>query len=63
MEEKNSVLIVDDEPHIRKLVKVNLEARDFTVQEAGTGQEALSLFAQQVFDLVQILLDLAHRRK
>ena len=56
MEEKTSVLIVDDEPHIRKLVKVNLEARDYTVQEAGTGQEALSLFAQQAFDLV--ILDL-----
>ena len=56
MEEKNSVLIVDDEPHIRKLVKVNLEARDYTIQEAGTGQEALSLSAQQAFDLV--LLDL-----
>jgi DNA-binding response OmpR family regulator len=56
MEEKNSVLIVDDEPHIRKLVRVNLEARDYIVQEASAGQEALSLFAQQVFDLV--ILDL-----
>ena len=56
MDEKNSVLVVDDEPHIRKLVRVNLEARDHMVQEAGTGQEALSLFAQHVFDLV--ILDL-----
>lgn len=54
--EQTSVLIVDDEAPIRKLIRVNLEARGYTVQEASTGPEALSLFAQQVFDLV--ILDL-----
>ena len=56
MEDKPSVLVVDDEPQIRKLVRVNLEARGYAVQEADSGQEALSLFSQQAFDL--IILDL-----
>jgi len=56
MEDKLSVLVVDDEPPIRKLVRVNLEARGYAVQEADSGQEALSLFSQQAFDL--IILDL-----
>jgi len=56
MDDKTCVLVVDDEQHIRKLVRVNLEARGYVVQEAGTGREALALFAQQAFDL--IILDL-----
>ncbi len=56
MENKPSVLMVDDEPQIRKLVRVNLEARGYAVQEAASGQEALSLFSPQAFDL--IILDL-----
>ena len=57
MEDKLCVLVVDDEPPIRKLVRVNLEARGYAVQEADSGQEALSLFSRQVFEL--IILDLA----
>ena len=56
MENKPRVLMVDDEPQIRKLVRVNLEARGYAVQEAASGQEALSLFSPQAFDL--IILDL-----
>jgi two-component system KDP operon response regulator KdpE len=44
MEDKPSVLVVDDEPDIRKLVRVNLEARGYAVQEADSGQEALPGF-------------------
>jgi two-component system KDP operon response regulator KdpE len=57
MEDKPNVLMVDDEAPIRKLVQVNLEARGYVVQQAASGQEALSLFSQQAFDL--IVLDLA----
>ena len=50
------VLAVDDNPQIQKLVKVNLQARGYAVDVAGTGEEALVLFKAGEFDLV--LLDL-----
>lgn len=56
MEDKPNILVVDDEPSIRKLVRVNLEARGYAVTEVDSGQEALSLFSRQAFDL--IILDL-----
>lgn len=36
-----TVLVVEDEPNIRKLVTVNLVSRGYTVQEASTVPEAL----------------------
>lgn len=36
------ILIIDDEPSIRLLLKLNLEARGFEVEEAGTGKEGLA---------------------
>ena len=50
------VLVVDDEPQIRKALKVNLEARDYQVSLAATGEEALVLAADEHPDVV--LLDL-----
>lgn len=50
------VLAIDDNPQIQKLVTVNLQARGYAVQTAGTGEEALDLFKAGQFDL--ILLDL-----
>jgi two-component system KDP operon response regulator KdpE len=50
------VLAIDDNPQIQKLVTVNLQARGYAVQTAGTGEEALDLFKTGQFDL--ILLDL-----
>lgn len=50
------VLIVDDEKDTRKLVRLTLERRGWTVQEAAGGEEALELLAQEHFDLV--LLDI-----
>lgn len=50
------VLAVDDDPHIQKLVKVNLSARGYSVTVAGSGEEALELFNRDSYDLV--LLDL-----
>ncbi len=35
------VLVVDDEPEIRELCRVNLELEGFEVLEAGDGEEAL----------------------
>ena len=50
------VLAIDDNPQIQKLVSVNLQARGYAVQTAGSGEEALDLFKTNQFDL--ILLDL-----
>ncbi len=51
-----SVLIVDDELPIRRFLRTSLEAEDFRVVEAETGEQAVRLAAQQPPDLV--LLDL-----
>ena len=40
---KSKILVVDDEPQIRKALKLNLEVRGYDVLEASTGETALSL--------------------
>lgn len=50
------ILIVEDDPSIRKLVKVNLLKRGYTVSEAEDSHRALTLFQEVSVDLV--LLDL-----
>src|SRR5512144_1029698 len=50
------ILIVEDDPNIRKLVRVNLIKRGYTVKEAADSSQALSLFQEEPVDLV--LLDL-----
>jgi two-component system, OmpR family, KDP operon response regulator KdpE len=51
-----NILIVEDDPSIRKLVRVNLVKRGYTVSEAEDSHQAISLFQEQIYDLV--LLDL-----
>ena len=46
------VLVVDDEQHIRELVRMGLAMQGFTVDEAETGRQALELVEQQDTDLV-----------
>ena len=50
------ILVVDDEPQIRKALSVNLRARGYEVDLAATGEEALQRAAANHPDLV--LLDL-----
>ncbi len=50
------VLVVDDDPAIQKLVRVNLKARGYAVDTASSGEEALQLFQPGNYDLV--ILDL-----
>jgi len=50
------ILAIDDNLQIQKLVTVNLQARGYVVQIAGSGEEAIDLFKIGQFDL--ILLDL-----
>lgn len=51
-----NILIVEDDPSIRKLVKVNLMKRGYTVTEAEDSHRAIALFQEVSVDLV--LLDL-----
>lgn len=53
---KGSILIIDDEPQIRRLLKIVLESNDFRVIEAATGSEGILLAANHAPEL--ILLDL-----
>ncbi len=51
------VLIVDDEPQIRAVLRAYLEADGFAVVEAGTGADALHLLNRMGADLDLVLLD------
>jgi len=55
-----SVLVVDDEKALRDFVRRNLEVRNFNVITATNGLEALSLFQNQVIDLVILDLMMPH---
>ena len=55
-EVKPLVLVVEDEPQMRKFVKIALESHDYRVLEAATGGEALRQAAAYTPDAV--LLDL-----
>jgi len=50
------ILVVDDEPPIRRFLRTSLTARSYSVLEAADGQEALGLFRRNAVDL--IVLDL-----
>ena len=50
------VLVIDDEPQIRKLLRISLEKKDFSVHEASTGFEGLQAIQSVRPDI--ILLDL-----
>ena len=46
------LLLVDDDPSLRHLLKIRLEAADFEVLTAGSGQEALNILDLNKLDLV-----------
>jgi excisionase family DNA binding protein len=50
------VLVVDDDPRVRELLRVNLELGGYVVREADSGEQALAAIENQSPDLV--LLDL-----
>jgi len=51
-----SVLVIDDEPQIQRLLTITLEANGYQVATAGTGQEGVACAAQRRHDI--IILDL-----
>jgi len=50
------VLVVDDDPAIRRTLGINLRARDYEVETAGDGRSALQIVEERMPDVV--LLDL-----
>lgn len=50
------ILIIDDEPQIRKLLEISLESNDYKVRQASTGKEGLIMAANHPPEL--ILLDI-----
>ena len=50
------VLVIDDEPPIRKLLRLGLSAQGYQIVEAGSGKAALEMFSQQLPNIV--ILDL-----
>ena len=57
MEEAIRILVVDDEPDIRRICRILLEAGGYTVLEAATGAEAVEQVRQHP-ELDLILMDI-----
>ena len=55
------ILVIDDEPQIRKLLKISLESNDYKVTLAETGTEGIHLAANHTPDLIILDLGLPDR--
>ena len=53
---KGRILVVDDDPQIRRVVRTTLVAQGYEVGDARTGEQAIEKLAEEKFDLV--LLDM-----
>jgi two-component system KDP operon response regulator KdpE len=53
---KGSVLVIEDDPKMQRLLSSQLEMREYQVRAVGNGTEALAVVAEEVPDLV--LLDI-----
>ena len=51
---KKSILIVDDDPNICKVLATNLKAKGYTVKSAGTGKKAIKMSKEEQFNLALI---------
>jgi two-component system KDP operon response regulator KdpE len=50
-----NTLVVDDEPSFRRVLRTSLATNGFAIEEARSGEEAVTILTQSAFDLV--LLD------
>jgi two-component system KDP operon response regulator KdpE len=57
-ESRPLILVIEDDPPIRRFLRASLSSHDFEVQEASTGKEALMLATQRPPDLVVLDLGL-----
>ena len=55
-EKKNTILVVDDEPHIHKMLGILLDVENFKIAESASGKQAIRMCASVKPDL--LLLDL-----
>ena len=53
------MLVVDDEPPLRRLIRRGLEAEQFRVEEAGDGESALQLIQSRLVPFDLVLTDLS----
>ncbi len=58
-QEGGTVLVVDDEPQVRKIAATLLKKRGITVLEASSGKEAIDLLISGGADVRAVLLDMA----
>ncbi len=56
MIENRTILLIDDEPQIRRVLRTSLSAQGATVLDVESGEESLELLREQTVDL--ILLDM-----
>ncbi len=49
---QQSILAVDDEPHMRRLLEISLRQAGYRAVSAGNGREALEIIQQQQIDLI-----------
>ena len=54
---KKTILVVDDEIRMRKLVKDFLKVKEFEIIEAGDGEEALNIYNSKKNNIDLIILD------
>ncbi|MBZ5597344.1 MAG: response regulator transcription factor [Acidobacteriia bacterium] len=54
-----SVLVVDDESPLRRVLLTSLRNSGFAVEEARTAEEALEVMKEQIFDLALLEINLA----
>ena len=57
-EDQHTILIVDDEPQVRELLRAGLEGEGFSVLEAGDGRRAMELIDRNPVSLVTLDLKL-----
>ncbi len=49
---KSKILIVDDDPSLRRVLEVQLEQEGYAAASAASGQQALSMLQLQAYDLI-----------
>jgi two-component system, OmpR family, KDP operon response regulator KdpE len=59
--DEGRVLVVDDDPQIRRVMRTTLEARGYAVDEAGSGEQALELASAAKYDLVLLDINLPEK--
>eukprot|EP01030_Chromulinospumella_sphaerica_P012396 gene12396-12184_t len=62
MSQTATILVIDDEPQIRKFLRISLASQGYKVLEAGTGTEGLAQAQQAALAFGPLTVDLAYRR-